>query len=146
MKTNSWGVVTFVGTVLSAAAVIAGPPLKVTAFTPVGLGLLENLNADGMAKLKFYIDPVNGPSIEAHVHLYDFLPGTTYSIDIQTDQGGQDFADVVSTNAGGNGNANRLTFPVSAEPDVALITIYRDVINDNQRELGEERAMGSVGL
>ncbi len=146
MKRNSWGLAGFVMAasamvMAGSAMVMAGSSLRIGVFTPAGVGIIQNPNADGMAKLKFYNDPIDGPSVQAHVHLYDFLPGITYSVVIDTDQGGGDFADIVTTNPAGHGNV-MVHFPVAAAPTAATLVIYRDTINDDQYEAGEERAIG----
>ncbi len=116
---------------LSAAVSVAfaATCLRVVALVPEGPRSGENPSADGMAKLKFYIDPIDGPSVEAHVHLYSFMPLVTYSILIDTDQGGVDRANIVTTNSGGNGNVT-FHFPVSAPPVAAAVRVYRDENNN----------------
>ncbi len=134
MKWYSWVVG---GLAITAAATTAvAACISVTAFLPVGAGATESPQADGMTKVKFYIDPVDGPSVEAHVHLYDFMPNTTYGVDIQTDQGGRDFFDIVTTNPAGNGTCT-VHFPVSMAPTIVLVVIYRDTIDNDARDFGE---------
>lgn len=124
MKLRAWGVL---GVAVAAGVVATGmaPPLRITTLVPMGLGVSECGTGDGMAKLKYYIDPVDGPSIEAHVHLHKFAPLCTYSILVETDTGLRNMANIVVTNSGGNGNCS-FHFPVSAEPVAAALLVYRD--------------------
>ena len=115
----------------AAATAMAVAPLRVTAFLPEGKGNAENPIGDGMAKLKFILDPVNGNSIEAHLHLHQFLPNTAYSVNIDTDAGGGDFVGIATTNVDGDANVKfNFTIPVAFPPTAALITVYRNEIDD----------------
>jgi len=73
--------------------------LKIKAFAPAGPGVTENPNGDGMAHVHWKQHPT--PRSEVKVHITDFLPNTTYGV--QVDPGITD-PQAITTNCSGNGH------------------------------------------
>lgn len=84
--------------VCAVVAVAYGKAIKIKAISPVGLGVIENPDADGMAVLNYH---QGNNSTESTVAITDFLPDTEYGITVVALGGG---ATTVTTNAAGNAN------------------------------------------
>lgn len=84
-----------------AVAMGANSKAKIRAFSPVGNGLTENAECDGVAMFSF---SEHEGLTDVHVVLHEFLPNTIYGIKVESDGGGFSDPIAVQTNPGGNGN------------------------------------------
>lgn len=123
----------------AGAAGMAGNTVRIKALTPIGTGITENPDGDGMVKVRF-----SGLSdVEVHLHLHHFLPNTTYGLFMDVGGfGGPDDGSLITTNSGGNANIN-FSFNGFLPTDNVLVVIFRDQDNDNSfSDLAERRAIG----
>lgn len=121
----------------------AASTIRIRVFTPMGVGVLENPDGDGLAKIR--LDEAEG-SIDAHIHFHKLLPNTQYSLAIDFFEGGSPVGGVCeflfTTNAGGNANIIETFFPPILTNEV-VVTAFIDTDIDNCLTAGvEERLVG----
>lgn len=135
---------TVVACAFLAVAMGVNTKTKIRSFSPVGNGLIENVDCDGMAMIS-YSD--HDGMTDVQVVLHDFLPNTIYGIKLTSDGGGFSDPIAVQTNPAGNGNyhtslpQNRTGHP--------MVTVYIwdgnfdpdsiDIVTDD-----EKRAVGTA--
>lgn len=142
MKLRAWAVLGLAVVSAGVAGALCPPAIWIRTLVPMGTGVTENPDGDGMAKVQYYVDAVDGPSVRVYVHLHRFKPLCTYSVFVATDQGERDLANVVVTNIWGNGNA-LFHFPVAAEPDAAAVLVYRDLIANGTYDVDDPETPGN---
>ena len=114
--------------------------LKIKGLTPAGPGVTENPDADGMAHIHFKQNPE--PSSEVKVHITDFLPNTTYGV--QIDPGITD-PQAITTNSSGNGHwsSGGVTFDLTQfNPTVRIFRWDGNISAIGQVSFDELRAIG----
>lgn len=124
------------------ASVIYAKNLKIKDLTPAGPGVTENPSGDGMVVMN-YKDGSN-PRSEIKVTISDFLPNTTYGV--QIDPGITDPL-AITTNPAGNGHWNSPTLFFDISLDNPTVRIFRwDGVNGTIGEVSfdELRAIGCV--
>ena len=114
--------------------------IKVVSLTPVGAGVTESPDADGMAILNYNVGQTR---TEVQVTLTDFLPDTEYTVDVLTIFGGPTLR--MTTNARGNaqGHGVALTDITDNGNETATVTVYIDANGDFFPQDDEKRAVGS---
>jgi hypothetical protein len=151
MKKSVWGML---GLVVAVAGTMGAAPLTVTTFMATdGAGANENPMVDGVAKLVYSPNSVNGPHVEAHIHLYNLVPNAVYGVDIFAQSsvdfggGGKDTGGTIVANESGRANVH-ISFPVQClfAPDVTTICVYRDIDSNNEFSVDEERALAIEGM
>lgn len=123
-------------------AIAAGAGTKIRSFAPVGNGLSENADCDGMAMLKF--DSRNGLT-DVHVVLHGFLPNTVYGIKLESDGGG--FTDPIAVETNNGGNANYMTNLPQDRTSNPVVTVFiwdGDIDAIDTVSADERRAVGAL--
>lgn len=137
MKTfRRWLPVALIGL---AAGGLYAKNLKIRVFTPAGPGVSENPGADGMAQISFKQNPQ--PRSEVKVHITDFLPNTTYGV--QVDPGVTDPL-AITTNPAGNGHwSAEVSFDLTQfNPTIRIFRWDGNVGSIGQVSFDELRAIG----
>lgn len=113
--------------------------LKIKGLSPAGPGVTENPDADGMAHIHFKQNPE--PRSEVKVHITDFLPNTTYGV--QVDPGITDPL-AITTNPAGNGHwSAEVSFDLSQfNPTIRIFRWDGNVSSIGQVSFDELRGIG----
>ena len=125
--------------VLAVCAVVGvafGAAVKIKAITPVGEGVTENPNGDGMVIMNYH--PGHNRT-EITAAITDFLPDTDYKVDVIP---GVTFS--VTTNPAGNANDHgALSFDICKYNEYGVtVVVWRDLDGNGFWEEGETRAEG----
>lgn len=125
--------------VCALATVVVSKQLKFKALTPVGPGITENPEGDGMVHIKFKEGPNSQSDIS--VHISNFLPSTTYGV--QLDPGITDPL-AITTNPAGNGQwSGSVSFDVTQfNPTVRIFRWDGVIATISNVSFDELRAIG----
>ncbi|MFM9996506.1 MAG: hypothetical protein ACKVU4_11995 [Phycisphaerales bacterium] len=129
----------------AAGLTSSGSTVRIRCFTPLGIGILENPNGDGLAKIA--VNEAEG-SIAAHIHFHKLMPNTQYSLAIDFFDGGNPVGGVCeflfTTNGGGNANIVQTFFPPIITDEI-VVSAFIDTDADDCLTAGlEERLVGTM--
>ena len=129
----------------SLVGIVYAKAVKIKAFTPIGLGEVDNPDGDGMAILN-----ANANGTQVQVALTDFVENEEYLVNLDSAAVGRTTIGVLSTNAVGNGtmHAHVGGADVCSGGGPIDLTVFVDVDTDGVLDDGptdiEARAVGSV--
>ncbi len=113
--------------------------IKVVSLTPVGAGVTESPDADGMAILNYNVGQTR---TEVQLTITDFLPNTEYTADVLA-IGGPSLRFTTNARGDGQGHSVAATDITDNGNACAYVTIYIDTNNNFFPEEEEKRAVGS---
>jgi hypothetical protein len=114
--------------------------IKVVALTPVGAGVTESPDADGMALLNYNPGQTR---TEVQVSLTDFQANTEYTVDVLTVYGGPTLRMITNARGNAQGHAIAITDITDGGNATAEVTVYIDSNDDYFPTEEEKRAVGS---